>query len=132
MKPLVENVKTFKLPPFSYAVTVVHTSDVSRSAANRASIFGNQVHSLGDNCEAFTWTRKGCNAVYVMLPHQPGVNALTHEVFHAVTFVLRDSGIEFEEEVWAYFLGDLTEKVAKFCYAKPAVLKLAPPTTTAV
>lgn len=54
--------------------------------------------------------------VLLMFEHSPSVHTVAHEVFHAVSFVMRRVGIPFTsstEEAWAYAMDRLVEQIVE-------------------
>lgn len=105
-----ERVKTIPIDPFGYSVEVIVTTDFEYSLKKRRDILGDI--ETKDNAFAFTCLREGQSKAHLFCPPDSSIGTIAHECLHIVAFVMREIGAQFEEEIWAYFVGELAEKVA--------------------
>lgn len=109
------------LPPFLYTIHLVVSSDVQKSLPFYRHLFEGKAIEAKKNSFAITVVDKGNSNVLMLMPQgKVGASTVCHECFHAIHHILQDSGVEFEEEVYAYSLGHLVDKVGKFVWYGPA------------
>lgn len=106
--------KTFVIdfPVFAYHVNVIITNDIQRSRTDRNSQIGSKfdlgpvlgLHSSNENT--------GGSWIFLYFDASPDV--IAHESYHSVVRMLSWVGANPEEEVVAYHLGYVTDKIHKF------------------
>ena len=111
--------RTFDVSPYNHNVHVIFTTDVCRAAFKLKDELGEDITArVKDNMGAITTCSSGNSNVHVFLEKQPNIGTIVHELYHAVDFILHDSGVknnpEVNNETWAYHLGELTRQVVKF------------------
>lgn len=110
----------FDIEPYGRKLEVVVTNDIllayKKHAISRLTEKGPTAST-----NAFVWTRKGCNQLFMFLPERASVNTIAHESFHVVYFALDLSSVpctDDTEEAWAYLQGFVTGKVSDFLKGK--------------
>lgn len=102
------------LPVYNYLIKVVVSEDIVLSRIAMDSIFGEK-YTLGPAMGIHS-TIEESSTSYIFLPPTADVNTIVHECFHCVVAVMSAIGSfldESSEEVYAYTLGYITEKVSE-------------------
>ena len=106
---------SFRLPPFHHRCHVYVTNDLQRCVDGIGRKGGFTVQVM-PNSGALTVCKKGMSDIYVLLPEGLGVGSVTHESTHVTHHVLVDSGVQYEEEVLAYMMGYVSERIGQFLW----------------
>jgi hypothetical protein len=119
MKKLILKHRAIEIVPYNHDVHVVFTNDIRRAAVRLTKQIGEDISPrIKDNMHAVTVYSDGNSNVWNLFELKPDIGTITHELFHAIDFVLHDIGVKYErdvtDEIWSYQLGDLTRKVVKF------------------
>lgn len=107
--------KIVRVDPFGYRLHIVVTNDIRASFEKRRRKVRTRVE-ISPKAMAFTVTNRNTMDVYVFYPENAGVGTTVHEIVHVVTFVMKQAGAEFEEEVWAYHIDHLTQVASEFIW----------------
>lgn len=100
--------------PIPYYVYVIQSEDVCASRTKRNHLLG-YLEPLG--CAAALHTgMKDEPASYIFLDLDPEPNEIVHEVVHCVWRIMELIGARHEEEIMAYFIGYISEKVMEVAY----------------
>jgi hypothetical protein len=107
------------MKPYGHDIHLILTNDLRRATVKLHKEIGDEIPDrIKNTMNAFTIYGEGKFDVHIFLEMNPDIGTIAHESFHAVDFVLRDSGIKNEErvseEVWAYHLGELVRFIIKF------------------
>jgi hypothetical protein len=92
----------------SYQVRLVLTNDLGKSAEARLSTKP-EVHGDG-----FVFNVKGAGRSYLFLQHDAPESTVAHECWHIVHRIMDWCGAELDNEVVAYHLDHMVEKVYEF------------------
>lgn len=110
-----ERKKRYCIRPYGHRLHV-HVSNNIYESYKRSKL--SSIKGPSDMAYAFVWSVSNCGDIHVFLPEECGLGTTAHEMLHVVSFVMKEVGAEFEEEVWAYHLEELTQMAAEFIHAK--------------
>lgn len=107
--------------PFDIMVSIDQTDEQLLKSVKKYGINSNDIEeiiNLPKTVKGRTLIIYGTNQTFIRLikhPKKPtDYNALHHEIFHAVDFILRKIGIKLSQdsdEAYAYLIGYVTEKI---------------------
>ena len=122
-KALIEHLYEIPFPVLGqYTVTVAFTNDPLRTA-ERLKV---ELDSLGEHTTALTLPMP--DGVVMLFNLNPSVNSMTHESYHAVRRMFKWAGADIDNELIAYHLGYLMQKVVSAQknsqHSKQAILKM--------
>jgi len=107
--------KVFAIDPFGYRLHVVVSENTRQSFELRRDVLKTHLNPKS-NMVALTFTMSGSMDIWVFYPEQANVGTTAHEIVHVVSFLMREIGAEFEEEIWAYYIDGLTQSVSEFIH----------------
>jgi hypothetical protein len=125
---LCERVKVVTIKPFPQKVHVVISNDIRRSFENRK--LG--MKGPSNTAIAFVVSWGGNTHQYMFLPEKASLNAVIHESVHVINHIFDQNGIKFDDEIWAYHLGDLFETIVVFQHQKKRGKKCRSSASTSV
>lgn len=111
-----ERVKRFRIAPFVQELVVIVTNDIRASVEKRKRPLGEQ--DIGPLACAVTVMPHDSTYIYMFLPEDCALATIVHESIHVVANVMRQNGISFEEEIWAYHMDELFDVIAIFLHTK--------------
>ncbi len=102
------------LPIFNYQISVVYTDDISESREARNHLIGAQdevLHKYVDGLHSYNNLEpKG----FIFFTAKSSVGVIAHEVFHAIWRMFKYIGAKNENEVFAYHLSWILDRVLEF------------------
>lgn len=98
-------------PVFGYQVRVIFSADVQKTCR--------RLRENPGECEACFICREDLPHGYIVFHLAPDEGTIAHEASHAVQEMFRRAGAKRDEEVFAYHLGFLVERIHKFIRKKP-------------
>lgn len=111
-----EQVLEIYLPTYQYLITFVYTNDLIKSRNDRAHKFNGRMvkEKHGSYIDGMhSYYKSEFEAFIFFTPHAT-YGTLAHECYHAVSRMYRMIGATHEEELFAYQLGYLIEKIVPF------------------
>jgi hypothetical protein len=111
---LKESVKKVSFPIYYYTIFIVKTNDIVGSRIKRDNVLGSFKVKREDKYVGGMHSSKDGEPNSYLFINAPDANGIVHECYHAVSRMFCYIGAEFEEEVFAYTLGYLVEKVTDF------------------
>lgn len=113
---LVERQKHIYLDAYGYRITVVLTNSIEGSLGKREKTYPRTDWPKSfDNTLALHVYQSNNNFAHIILPFNPNVGTVVHEVYHALHRLMYWIGAEEENEIMAYHLGYVCHAVARFC-----------------
>lgn len=97
---------TFPVFPH-HKLTVIHAKSVKETGKRLGA-------DLSECKAAFVWDMEDSYKSWMVLGVDADENTIAHESCHAIRHMLKESGVRIDNEVFAYHLGYLVEKVHKF------------------
>jgi hypothetical protein len=108
---------TIPLPHFNYAIKVVFTGDFKEFAKKKKwSKFSEQIADDDRTVSGYHCSHPGEGLSWILLRHDPKISTIVHETFHVVWRIMEHIGAKFENEVMAYHLGYIVEKITDNLY----------------
>lgn len=111
-----EKRKTLVIEPFNYKLHIVIAKDVLAARHRLDSEIGTYYGTAGVEMVACHTYNPDAFESYIILPVECEIGDVTHEVYHAVHRIMKMIGAEHENEIMAYYMGDIVQKIAEFGY----------------
>jgi len=105
-----EHKTKFDIPVFLYTVNVILSNDVVEARERLNTILGRWVNGHFEAMHSNT----GGGTSYIILPFDADGRLIAHEAFHCVLAILRFLHSDGEEELDAYLLSYIVEKIESF------------------
>lgn len=114
-KEVTEREKIIEFPVFNYTVHLVITWDVTQSRMNRSDALGPLEPGL---CSALHSYKEDESVSYLFLPVNAKPGVVVHEAWHCIWRIWDWIGADFENEVVAYHIEYLVDKIHEFLAEK--------------
>ncbi len=101
-------------PVFNYDMTIVYTDDIVRSREELDHVIGAADRKFIDDCDGLHSFHEDKSTGFIFFTPDTSIGVIAHECYHAISRMLRWIGAKKEEEVVAYHLSYLLDKVLKF------------------
>lgn len=121
---MTERKKLFTIRPYDVPVVIVVTDDL------RGSYLKLKLDPERFPAAALAFMAVTTKKLFVFLPTGSTPGTVAHEMLHVVDFTLNRAGVEYDDEVWAYHLGELVDEAALLLYEVPKGKKIADARTT--
>lgn len=118
-----ERSKVFIIEVFNYTIKVVVTNDVKK-AGERHGV------PITKNFAAFHTAAIDAPVSFIVLPENVNESTLAHECSHCVWAIMDMIGAKLEDEIFAYTLSHLIEKITAFVKNEPSRIKRVKKATT--
>ena len=112
-----ERVGKVEFTIFDYLVQIVVTKNIVKSRNNRSHLLGSTYHEQGKTVGLHSCNDDRANA-YLFLTPNTTADIVAHECYHAISRMFKWIDAKHEEEITAYYLGDLVGEVTKFLNEK--------------
>lgn len=112
-KKFAERTKTITFSPFPYTLTLVVSTDIRQSIANR--IAKHNLDEPSEDMEACIYALPHGKCL-MFLSEDADLEYIVHECSHVIWYMLRYAGVALDKEVLAYFTGNLSSTVALFVW----------------
>jgi hypothetical protein len=107
-----EKIQVVKFPVFNkYPITIIKTTSIKKSVNKRSKILGETIDD--DSLYNGLTIEPEDNSVFIFITHKATLNTIVHESYHAIKSMMRYIGADEDEEVVAYHLGYLVQKITK-------------------
>ncbi len=111
---MTEKETTIYLPIFNYHIDVVYTDNISESREARNHLIGAQDEVLHRYVDGLHSYNKQEPKGFIFFTEKSSVGVIAHEVFHAIWRMFKYIGAKHENEVFAYHLSWILDRVLEF------------------
>jgi len=108
-----EKEKIINFNPLDQIIKVVYTNNINKSRIKRNKKLGKLTNKLSPLVDGLCCTRK--HRIYLFITPKSTYGVIAHEAYHGITALFKYIGVdEYDEEIVAYHLGYLIDKIVKF------------------
>lgn len=105
-------VKSWFFPVFNgYEIKVVSSNNIREAVEKFEHTKGHELFEEEDTTNALHFFVRAAGLSYIFIPHDVSLGTVTHEVYHAVSRMLKEHDVDDDEAV-AYHLGYMVQQIS--------------------